>query len=80
MSSAIAALSFVKATGDFSNDSDKNRMISDDLNTIDASLTFINDLLRNMLDMHKAANNQMVSSPLHAGASGSELRANTLRT
>jgi signal transduction histidine kinase len=30
-----------------------------DLNIIDSSLRFVNDLLRNMLDMHRAANNQL---------------------
>jgi len=41
-------------------DNDELRQsISEDISVIHSSLQFINDLLRSMLDMHKAANNQM---------------------
>ena len=33
--------------------------MQDDLHIVDASLQFIDELLRNMLDMHRAANQQM---------------------
>lgn len=62
LSSAIAALSFVKSyITDTTSASYEgiNTSVQDDLNTVDSSLNFINDLLRNMLDMHRASSKQM---------------------
>ncbi|CAB9527207.1 sensor kinase/phosphatase LuxQ [Seminavis robusta] len=60
LSSAIAALSFVTAAAQepTQTSEDKKNMIAD-LQIVDSSLQFINELLRNMLDMHRAANQQM---------------------
>jgi len=38
---------------------DKRKEVQDDINIIDSSLHFINDLLRNMLDMQRAGSNQI---------------------
>jgi len=37
-----------------------SQVIAEDVEVIDNSLKFINDLLRSMLDVHRAANNQLV--------------------
>lgn len=58
----MSACSFVKAAVN-----DKNPLrteaikeeVRDDVNIIDNSLRFVNDLLRNMLDMHRSANKQL---------------------
>lgn len=55
ISAAMAAVSFVKlatSTEDPSN-------VRPDVEIIENSLTFVNDLLRNMLDMHRASNRQL---------------------
>jgi signal transduction histidine kinase/CheY-like chemotaxis protein len=62
LSSAIAALSFVSAAAkdkDPVQDETNRKAILDDICIIDASLQFINELLRNMLDIHRAADKQM---------------------
>ena len=38
---------------------ESRRAVKEDIHIIDASLNFINDLLRNMLDIHRAAENEM---------------------
>jgi light-regulated signal transduction histidine kinase (bacteriophytochrome) len=58
--SAITALSFVAATTKEPIQTPETRQrLQNDVSIIDASLQFINELLRNMLDMHKAADKQM---------------------
>mmetsp|Transcript_5570 Transcript_5570/g.8534 ORF Transcript_5570/g.8534 Transcript_5570/m.8534 type:complete len:862 (+) Transcript_5570:152-2737(+) len=42
-----------------------SQSVSEDISVIHSSLQFINDLLRSMLDMHKAANNQMKLEACH---------------
>jgi signal transduction histidine kinase/CheY-like chemotaxis protein len=42
------------------------KSIQDDMGVIDASLKFINDLLRNMLDMNRASSNQLRIKLAHA--------------
>jgi signal transduction histidine kinase/CheY-like chemotaxis protein len=60
LSSAIAALSFVSAAAkDPVQDETNRKAMLDDVCIIDASLQFINELLRNMLDIHRAADKQM---------------------
>jgi signal transduction histidine kinase/CheY-like chemotaxis protein len=60
LSSAIAALSFVSAAAkDPVQDETTKKTLLDDICIIDASLQFINELLRNMLDIHRAADKQM---------------------
>lgn len=56
LSSAIAALSFTMAANKEEEITEKTKAIGRDLNIISASLNFINDLLRNMLDMKRAEN------------------------
>ena len=38
---------------------DTNEQLLDDVNIISSSLSYVNDLLRNMLDMHKSSSDQM---------------------
>lgn len=62
LGSAIAALSFVAAA--IPNEErviteESRKRMMDDVAIVDASLQFINELLRNMLDMHKAADKQL---------------------
>jgi len=64
LSSAISALSFVSTTVNDPNecqisDETTRDTMKYDLRIMDASLQFINELLRNMLDMHRSASNQM---------------------
>lgn len=62
LSSAIAALSFVSATANdptMVRDEKARKTLQDDIRIMDASLQFINELLRNMLDLHRAADKQM---------------------
>jgi hypothetical protein len=52
LSSAIAALSFVTAATNKSNQSeDEHRVMQEDLRIVDGSLQFINELLRNMVSI-----------------------------
>lgn len=60
ISSALAALSFVsaKATDPECIPSDENRAsLTSDIGVIDASLQFVNELLRNMLDLNRSTDN-----------------------
>ncbi|CAB9502360.1 sensor kinase/phosphatase LuxQ [Seminavis robusta] len=58
--SAITALSFVSAaTKETESTEDTRHRLREDVAIVDASLQFINELLRNMLDMHRAADKQM---------------------
>lgn len=60
LSSAMAALSFVSSAAKQPEQSAQDRQVMrDDLKIIDASLQLINELLRNMLDIHRAANQHM---------------------
>jgi signal transduction histidine kinase len=61
LSSAIAALSFVSAAA-AEPDTDRESLLSD-IKIIDVSLQFINELLRNMLDLHRSADNAMSWNP-----------------
>ena len=45
--------------GNLLKNEEKRKSVLDDVIIIDASLHFANDLLRNMLDMHRAATNQL---------------------
>lgn len=60
LSSAIAALSFVNATTqERVQDQETKKALLDDLQILDSSLQYINDLLRNMLDIHRTASKKM---------------------
>jgi signal transduction histidine kinase/CheY-like chemotaxis protein len=64
LSAAMSACSFVaSAVEDESNPSlvraQTRNSVVEDIGIIDSSLHFINDLLRNMLDMHRARSNQL---------------------
>lgn len=59
VAAAMAACSFVRAAADQPTVQDMERL-RDDVKVVDNSLKFINDLLRNLLDMHRAANAQLV--------------------
>lgn len=62
LSAAISACSFVKAAvheAEPMKDEASTTSVREDTKIIDASLQFINDLLRNMLDMHRASSNQL---------------------
>lgn len=62
VAAAMSACSFVKVAieGDDPLRSVEQRQETrDDVNIIDSALRFVNDLLRNMLDMHRAANRQL---------------------
>ena len=62
LSAAISATSFVSSAIHEKNplaDEASRQSVREDVNIIDASLQFINDLLRNMLDMHRAAVGQL---------------------
>ena len=60
MSSAIAALSFVNATTqERVDDPETKQALLDDVQILDSSLQYINDLLRNMLDIHRTASKKM---------------------
>ena len=60
VAAAMTACSFVKATldQDVFNREDKISA-REDMDIIDNALKFVNDLLRNMLDMHRAASKQL---------------------
>ena len=58
----MSACSFVKSAiedGQQMKTDSQRQEIVDDVNIIDNALKFVNDLLRNMLDMHRAANKQL---------------------
>ena len=63
LAAAMSACSFVaSAVGDESNSligAQARESVFEDISIIDSSLHFINDLLRNMLDMHRASSNQL---------------------
>ena len=64
LSSAISALSFVSSTVNDPNECqipnvETRNTLEYDLRVMDASLQFINELLRNMLDVFRSASNQM---------------------
>jgi signal transduction histidine kinase len=63
VAAAMAACSFVKSAiykeQPFPTQEDLNTT-REDVGTIDNALVFVNDLLRDMLDMHRASNNQLV--------------------
>lgn len=62
VAAAMAACSFVKVAADQPSlsASDDMERLREDVKVVDNSLKFINDLLRNLLDMHRAANAQLV--------------------
>jgi signal transduction histidine kinase/CheY-like chemotaxis protein len=70
LSAAMTASIFVSsAIGDEKTslaDPEIRKSIEDDMDTIDASLKFINDLLRNMLDMNRASSKQLCIELAHA--------------
>lgn len=62
LAAAISALSFVSTSVHADpplRDMETVRSVREDLEVIDGSLRFINDLLRSMLDVHRAASKQM---------------------
>jgi CHASE1-domain containing sensor protein len=61
VAAAMSACSFVKRSlkKNFLNDELELKNTRDDIRIIDNSLNFVNDLLRNMLDMHRAANKKL---------------------
>lgn len=62
LAAAMSACSFVKSAVDETQplcDEESRVSVREDVQIIDSSLTFINDLLRSMLDMHKAASKRM---------------------
>jgi CheY-like chemotaxis protein len=60
LSSAIAALSFVNSTArEKVEDKEIREALLDDIAILDSSLQYINDLLRNMLDIHRTASRKM---------------------
>jgi signal transduction histidine kinase/CheY-like chemotaxis protein len=62
VAAAMAACNFLKVEVnkvDPLPDEEAKEQAREDINIIDNSLKFVNDLLRNMLDMHRAANKQL---------------------
>lgn len=60
LASAMAALSFVVAnTRERVNEDETQKLILSDAEIVDSSLNYINDLLRSILDMNKAADGQI---------------------
>ena len=62
VAAAMAATSFVKASVNESEPlitTESRDQVREDIEIIDNALKFVNDLLRNMLDMHKAASKQL---------------------
>jgi signal transduction histidine kinase/CheY-like chemotaxis protein len=60
LASAIAALSFIASASMKSVQDQKSReALLDDIHIVDSSLQFINELLRNMLDVHRSADNEI---------------------
>jgi CheY-like chemotaxis protein len=62
LSAAISAATFVNASVQAKKTltDEAQKTLKEDVSIIEASLRFINDLLRSMLDVHRAANNQLV--------------------
>uniref|UniRef100_A0A7S3L3M9 histidine kinase n=1 Tax=Amphora coffeiformis TaxID=265554 RepID=A0A7S3L3M9_9STRA len=60
LSSALSACSFVGSALSDGGQRLNNEAIVEDVNVIKSSLTYINDLLRSMLDVNKVASKQMV--------------------
>jgi signal transduction histidine kinase len=62
VAAAMSACSFVKTAGNEENPlstKEARHETREDVGIIDNALRFVNDLLRNMLDMHRAANKQL---------------------
>jgi signal transduction histidine kinase len=62
VAAAMAATNFVKLAVNKEvpfPDQESKELAREDVNIIDNALRFVNDLLRNMLDMHRAANKQL---------------------
>jgi signal transduction histidine kinase len=62
VAAAISACSFVSSSVNEAAplvDAESRESVREDVGIIDCSLQFINDLLRNMLDMHRAASSQL---------------------
>jgi hypothetical protein len=60
LSAAISALSFVAAAARAPKLEEPARLaLQEDIGIVDASLEFINELLQNMLDMHRASDRQL---------------------
>lgn len=60
LASALSALSFVSSgVSDHVEDSVKRKAIKDDIAIVDSSLQFINELLRNMLDVHRTQSHEI---------------------
>jgi signal transduction histidine kinase/CHASE1-domain containing sensor protein len=62
VAAAMAACNFVKVAVNKENplnDEESKNLAREDVTTIDNALHFVNDLLRNMLDMHRAASKQL---------------------
>lgn len=62
VAAAMSACSFVKTAIDQDDPlrtSEQKKETREDIKVIDNALRFVNDLLRNMLDMHRAANKQL---------------------
>lgn len=57
--------SAIQAENAFGGDQEKKETVEEDVSVIVSSLSFINDLLRNMLDMHRANSNQLQLNPTH---------------
>jgi signal transduction histidine kinase/CheY-like chemotaxis protein len=69
LSAAISATSFVSSVVSKANPlstAEARQSAREDVRIIEASLQFINDLLRNMLDMHRASSNQLKIEMAHA--------------
>jgi signal transduction histidine kinase/CheY-like chemotaxis protein len=69
LSAAISATSFVSSMVSEANPlstADARKSAQEDVRIIESSLQFINDLLRNMLDMHRASSNQLKIDMAHA--------------
>jgi signal transduction histidine kinase/CheY-like chemotaxis protein len=69
LSAAISATSFVSSVVSEANPlstAEARQSAREDVRIIEASLHFINDLLRNMLDMHRASSNQLKIEMAHA--------------
>lgn len=77
LSAAISACSFVSTSINETEplvDSETRQSVRDDVQIIDNSLQFINDLLRNMLDMHRASSNQLTIETEHVDLMGDVLQ------
>ena len=62
VAAAMSACSFVKTAIEVDNPlatEEQRQETREDVSIIDNALRFVNDLLRNMLDMHRAANKQL---------------------